>query len=204
MSEKEQVQLVKDWFKKYGTSLILGAIIALVGTYSWRFWQQHEIQRSEQASFLYEQLLSFQANHQAQQFTQVTNELMSKYPRTPYAALAGLAAANDAVAQGNLELAEQKLQWVVIYGNNKEIQQIAKIRAARVLLAQNKPQAALNLLSTISNKNYYSAVELVKGDIYVAMNNKEAAKTAYQNALNTLPASAAVKSLIEMKLTELM
>lgn len=203
MSDQEQILMVKNWVKKYVPSIVLGIAIAFVASWGWRTWQQHKLQQSEQASALYEQLLANDNSQQTQTFSQIANTLQTNFVRTPYAALSGLLQARQAVEQGNFDLASQKLQWVINNSKDQQIADIAKMRSARVLMAQTKYQEALSLLQTITNKNYSAGVEIVKGDIYVAMGNKSAAKTAYQNALNDLPTDASIRPLLQMKFDNL-
>ena len=205
-SEKEQLEQIRDWFKKYGMSIVLGVAIAFVITFGWRFWQQRQVTLGQQASQLYEQLLavqSTQAKAPNPQVAQIANELMLNYNGTPYAGLAALMLASDAVQQGQLDLAEQKLQWVVANARTKPMEQIAKIRAARVLIAQNKSQQALQLLNKISDQAYIAEIDAVKGDAYAALGKTADAQAAYQSALDAMPKDAALRPLVQMKLANL-
>ena len=203
MSDKEQAQVIKDWLKKYAPSIIIGIALAFGGSYGWRTWQQHRTETSQQASILFEQMRESFVNNQIQQFQLTANELMEDYPKTPYATLAALQLADQAVQQGNLEDALKNLQWVVAYSNKKSLQEIAKMRAARVLLAQNKPQDALKLLQTMDDSAFLPEVALIKGDSYLALGDKTAARNAYQNSLNTLPPNAVIRPLVQMKFDQL-
>ena len=200
MSEQEQLQAIRNWLKKYGPSVIIGIVIAFVASFGWRYWLQHQLQQRSQASMFYEQMLLNQSSHQNQQATQFGNELMQKYQQTPYAVLAGLTLANQAVEQGDLTLAAKNLQWVIENAHDKAIQVIAKLRQARILLAQNKPQDALKLLNTINDKNFLPEIAIVKGDAFIALGDKTSARAVYQQALNTLPPNATIKSMVKMKL----
>lgn len=203
MTEQEQIQFIKNWLKKYVPSIVLGIAIAFVASWGWRSWQHHKSQQAEQASALYEQLLANDNTQQPQMFTQLANNLQTNFSRTPYAALSGLLQARLAVDQGNLDLAHQKLVWVINNSKDQQIKDIAKMRSARVLMAQNKYQDALGLLETIQNKNYEVGIQIVKGDIYSVMGNVGEAKSAYQTALNNLPANAAIRPMVQMKLDNL-
>src|SRR5579871_4833416 len=96
MNEQEQIQIIKDWWKKYGLSVIIGVILALAISWGWRYWQQHQQQTAEQASALFEQMLVLSTNHQP--FAAAADQLIKNYPRTPYAALANLTLADQAVS----------------------------------------------------------------------------------------------------------
>lgn len=203
MTEQEQMELIKSWLKRYVPSIVLGIAIAFVASWGWRTWQYHKTQQAEQASALYEQLLANDNSQQPQTFGQIANTLQANFATTPYAALSGLLQARQAADQGDLNLANQKLQWVINNSQDQQIKDIAKMRSARVLMAQSKYQDALSLLETIQNKNYAAGVHLVKGDIYALMGNATAAKSSYQNALNSLPSDAAIRPMVQMKLDNL-
>lgn len=203
-SDQEQIQLIRDWWKKYGSSVILGLTIAIVGSFGWRYWQQHTTARAQQASALYEQMLAMQMTHQQPQFNLVANNLIKNYTSTPYATLAGLMQADNAISQQDLSIATQKLQWVSQHAKDNKLKQIATIRLARVLLAQNQPQQALQVLQKVHDKSFMSAVNIVKGDALVATGDKNAARIAYQNALDNLPENATIRPLVQMKLNDLL
>lgn len=204
MTEQEQWQQVKAWLKKYATSIILGVLIATALTYGWRTWQQRQAGQAEQASLLYEQMLVSQMNHQATQLTQLSRALMGNYRNTPYAALAGLLTANQAIQQGDLKQAQAQLQWVIKYASTNVLKNIATLRSARIFVAQNQPQDALNLLNNFSDKGFFPEMNIIKGDAYVALGQKDNAKNAYQAALSGLSDNAMIRPLINMKLNELL
>jgi predicted negative regulator of RcsB-dependent stress response len=202
LSDKEQVELVKNWFKKYGLSIISGILIALIGTYGWNYWQQRQTIQSDQASMLYEQMLSSDTSRQLDQFNATAVALIKDYSHTPYAGLAALSLANHAINQNNLPEAEKQLRWAMQNAKDKGVKEIAQLRAARVLIAENQPQSAISLLQN-TDKNFGSAAEIIRGDAYAAMQDKTRARIAYQKALSTLPEGAIIRQLVQMKLKEL-
>lgn len=202
LSEQEQVQLIRTWLKKYVPSILIGIAFAFALSFGWHRWTAHKNGHIQQASVLYEQMLSSKMSHGNQSET-LANTLTSKYSDTPYGIFAGLFQATNAINQNNFSLAEQKLQWVIDHAHNPAYKQVAKLRLARVLFAENKFLQALDVLNHVSDDSFVAEIELIKGDIFVAMKNYGAAKIAYKNVLATLPKYSSMQSLVEMKLANL-
>jgi predicted negative regulator of RcsB-dependent stress response len=70
-----------------------------------------------------------------------------------------------------------------------------------VLLAQGKHDEALKIIPSDSG-SFKSAFDEVKGDIYLAKGDKEAAKLAYSQALLALPLDSNNNALLQMKLDD--
>jgi predicted negative regulator of RcsB-dependent stress response len=108
--------------------------------------------------------------------------LMDKFSSTPYASLAALLSAKELVSQNKLPGALTQLQWIIKNSNEKRLQQIARINAARILLAQNNSVAAMNEIKTVNDKNFEPLIHWIKGDIYTKENNAEKARAEYSDA----------------------
>lgn len=185
LSEKEQIQKIKDWWKKYGTTLLVCLAIFAGGTFGWRYWQQYKVKRAEQASNLYMQMLSADLAHQTNNVQLYAQHLMADYSSTPYASFAALTLARENVNANDLKSAKGNLYWVVDHSGNKSLRQIAKIREARVLLALNQSQQALDLLNKVDDKAYGALIAETRGDIFLSLGNKTKALQQYQAALKS-------------------
>ena len=81
-SNDEQLEALKDWWRKNATAVVLGTLVALGGVGGWKFWQSHQISQAETASQLYSELSQLvmyaageERQHQADQLVQrLTNE----------------------------------------------------------------------------------------------------------------------------------
>lgn len=202
-SETEQIEQIKRLWLEYGTAIIVGVLIALIAGFSWRYWQQRHEQMLAHVSLRYEQLLTNVVNGNTAAVEAQANRLISRYPHTPYTQLAALQLARQDIYQDRLDDAEKKLNWVMEHGDSAPLRQIARIRAARVLLAENQAQQALDLLKRSDDKAYDPFVWEVRGDIMVAMNKPADARVAYQQALASLPGFGAMQPLLLMKLSDL-
>ena len=199
LSDKEQVEAIKQWWKNYGRAIAAAIVVGLLIGFGWRYWHRHKTQQAERASMIYMQLEVAVEQHQTAFASQLTAELVKDYADTPYAGLASLLEAKNAVSQNKFDIALARLRWVMQHAKMKSIQQIARLRAARILLAQQHPQAALSLLKTIDDPTYRPMIDNVKGDIYAAQGDKESAKQSYQAAQNELKASGIKDPYLAMK-----
>lgn len=203
-SDHEQWELIKAWWKANGKMIVAVVVVTVLATYCFRYWQQYREHRLEQASLLYEQLLTMQTQGgQPASSAGIATDLQNNYPKTPYASLAALFDAKNAVASNNLPLAEQKLRWVIDHSSSSALRQIARIRAARVLLANGQAQQALKLLAVVDDAGFIPAVNYVMGDIYMAQGDKTKARHAYQAALDALPQSQPIRGLVQWDVEQL-
>jgi predicted negative regulator of RcsB-dependent stress response len=201
ISDKEQIQIIKDWWKKYGNIILIAFILVFGASFGWRYWHYYKNKQGEQASILYEQMLS--TDNQAADFKLFAEHLIKDYSHTPYASLASLMLAKQDVANSNLSGAVTDLQWVVKHGNSKSFRQIARIREARVLLANKQIQAALQLLQKVDDKAFMPAIEETKGDIFLAQDDKTKALDAYKQALQMLAPNSVMQPILTMKINQI-
>ncbi len=202
-SEEEQIEALKRWWQSYGKLTVAAILIGIVVSFGWRYWQQREVRLGDMASMTYEQVLADQAQQKTQLFQDEANQLIKDYKRTPYADLAALLQAKQAVIDKKFGLAEEKLRWVMAHANSTAIKQIARLRAARVLLAEKKLADALTLLNTVDNETFRPAIDEVQGEIYLAQGKQGQARTAYQAALKGLPSQDLSRPILQMKLNQL-
>lgn len=202
-TDQQQIEQFHQWWKLHGTSTILMIVFALALGFGWRFWLQYHEGTLSQASSDYEQLLNSVVNNDSTNAITMANTLTQEYSRTPYAPLAALMLARQSVNQGNLNDAENRLVWVTHHTHNKALRQVARLRAARVLLAENQPQQALNILNEVDDKAYMPSIEEVTGDSYAALGEFALARQAYLKATQILPGYDVAQPILRMKLDEL-
>ncbi len=203
LTEEEQIEVIKKWWKKYGNHVLTAIIIILLAFTGWRWWQARHYKILTQASAAYESMLSSVASNDPTGVTAEANTIISNYPATNYASLARLMLARQAVYANAYKKAEQQLQTVVAKGDDQAIKQIARVRLARLLLAEKQPQQALTILQTVNAPSFLPLIEEVRGDIYLAMGNKTQARTEYSQAMTKLSAAGMGRKLLEMKLNDL-
>lgn len=201
-TDQEQIEMLKEFWKDYGQPIAIAVIIGLAVGFGWRYFTQHKIQQADKASMLYQAVINTDAKNDYNTAQKYAKMLIQKFNKTPYASMAALVWAHEAVEQKNLVQASTQLHWVITNSKNKRFKQIARLRAARVLIAQEHPKDALTLLSTVDDANFKGQIERVKGDAYAALNNKGESKKLYQEAAKNLTAVGLEDPLLKMEIAQ--
>lgn len=199
MTEQEQIELLKNWIKQYSMVILAGVVIAIITITGWRYWQQYQQKTFNHASRVYDEMLTVRAQNDTNSTYIQAEKLFSHYPNTVYGQMAALMLARDAVLKKNYPEAEKHFNWVLDHSKANSIRQIARLRLARVLLAEQKPSEALNALKKVNDKSFNGLINEVKGDAYLAMKNTEQARQAYKQALADLPNAELIRPLLQMK-----
>ena len=107
------------------------------------------------------------------------------------------------VARAKYPLAQEQLDYVATHSKMTAFQQIAKIRLARLLVAEKAYDKALTELSKIDDSAYLSLVNEIKGDIYAATGRYPQAIASYRKAINDVQTKGMGNLFLEMKTNEL-
>lgn len=199
LTEQEQIELLKNWVKQYSLVILAGVAMAIIVITGWRYYEQRRNNILSHASSIYDEMLTMRAqNDPAATFIQA-DKLFLHYPKTTYGQMAALMLARDAIIKKDYPLAEKHLQWVLDHCNIASLCQIARIRLARVLIADQKANDAIKILQKIDDKSFSGLTDEVKGDAYLAMNNSAKAREAYRQALSELPNAEVIRPLLQMK-----
>lgn len=187
-SDEEQLDAVKRWWKENGISLVAGAVIAAAGVFGWHAWQNYQQGQSEAASMRYQQLVNMTtgsdlAEDELVSARNMVSELNDEHGNTLYAELALLLDARIAVQQGDLEGAKASLESAADNSSRRYVQSLAWLRLARIELAEGNVDQALALLDEPITDALAAQREDVRGDAFAAQGDTEAARDAWQNAL---------------------
>ncbi|EIM1707449.1 tetratricopeptide repeat protein [Aeromonas dhakensis] len=193
-TEEQQVEVIKNWWKENGTSVIAGTVIGLVGLFGWRYYNEHQQTTQEAASQAYNEMSAQLAKGDAAGFEQAQS-FISAHKGDSYAELAALQLAAAAVKADKLDLAVEQLTQVATSGD-ESIRPIAALRLARVLNDQGKADEALAQLGKINNDAFKAQVAEVRGDILQKQGKSEEARDAYQAAAD----AGGLQSSAELKL----
>ncbi len=198
-TDQEQMEMLKRWWNEYGKLVLLVIIIGLGIGFGWRYWLAQQSQNQQKASLLYQQLLEANRSNNNEVITQISNEINHRYQKTEYANMANLFAAKAVLPQ-NPEVALKRLQSVMNNSKMPSLKQVARLRAARILAAQKKMQAGLDLLNKVDDRTYQPLIDEVKGDIYAIMGDQSKARQLYQSAQVGLSAIVGEDMLLSLEL----
>jgi predicted negative regulator of RcsB-dependent stress response len=182
LSEKEQWEAVKAWVRDNGLWIVAGVAIASAGLGGWRWYQGHLDEVGARASAKYNDIIqAFDRADVSQAFVYM-GELEREYPSSAYVDQARLAAARAYVESNQLDKAATELQAVAEQSRDSDLALIARLRLARVQIAQQKPDVALTTLSAVKPGAFASRYHEVQGDAYYAKGDKANALKEYIGA----------------------
>lgn len=183
LSELERLEAAKKWWYANYRSILLGALIAVVVVGGWRYWQYRVESRSSAAAALFKQLADAMQKHDDAAAQAAGTEVLQKYADTPYAQHAALALAQADATAGKTKDGEQMLQWVMDHGKDDGLKLLARLRQARLKLADADAQGAIDTLSGTEPGGFAPLYSETRGDAYVKLGKPEDARKAYQAAL---------------------
>lgn len=198
--EQEQLDTLKAWWKQNGNMVTWVLIIALSAYAGWTGWNYYQRNQAVQASQLYEELQKAVAAKDQAKVQRAAADMQDKFGATAYAQMSSLAAAKAAFDAGDLKSAKVQLQWTIDHGRDEEYKSIAKIRLAGILLDEKAYDESLKLLSSDFPAAFAGIVANRKGDVLVAQEKVEAAREAYQTALENTDKKNPGRQLIQLKL----
>ena len=195
-TEDEQVERLKEWWKKNGTSVVVGVAIGISAIVGVNFWRDYNRSQAEEASARYAQLLSLQGEDSKQ----LGSELISEYACTPYAALSALYLAKISYEEGDTENAETMLKWALQNAKLVSNKHAARLRLARIYLEGEKIDQAEQLVNVEQFDGFDSEYKELLGDIAMLKGDAVSARKSYEQALSTLPEGSNYSGLLVLKL----
>lgn len=204
LSEDEQAEALKSWWKENWLWVLSGIVLGLVILAGWQFYQRYKTTRAEAASTALLQYAAALTNNDGAKADSALKEIEDKYASTPYFDQAHLLQARVQVEAGNFEQAATTLRGVAEKTKDTELAKVANLRLARVLSQQGKYDEALKLLDADQAGAFVGEVHELRGDVYYAKGDAANARTEYQAALAAAAGeSASSRSLLELKLQDL-
>ncbi len=190
-TDEEQVEAIKRWFDENGTSMIVTLVVVLAVVFGYRSWESQKVETAETASAKYEALVEAvrvanpnqglsEENISTGKF--LAGQLKDDHADSTYAHFAAMHLAKLAVDAGDLENAATELQWVLDNDASEKIAVIANLRLAKIKLAMGDNEAALAQLGKVQAGAHQSSYDELKGDALYALERKDEAREAYQNA----------------------
>jgi predicted negative regulator of RcsB-dependent stress response len=204
-SEQEQIEALVKWWKENGTAVVAGFLIGLGLLIAWRGWQMYTTQQAQLASVTYDQVLYALEKGEPEKARQAVQMLLSKHSNSPYAVLAVLNLARQDLKQGDIEASHARLEWVIEQNHSvPELTHVARLRKAKLYLAQHKIAEAKKLLANVTTQpDFAAAYAELKGDIAVAEKQVEVARQAYTQALASEDLAPKYRDWLQLKLDDL-
>ncbi|MEX2131449.1 MAG: tetratricopeptide repeat protein [Pseudohongiellaceae bacterium] len=213
-AEEESIEALKTWWEENYRMLVSVIVAVTVGWGGWTFWQSSSTSASNAASDRYEEILQLAlvepgmeiTAENAERIAQLAASLRADYPRTIYARYSALFAAQQAVNLGDLETAEQELQWLLdnnsgglFQATDATLTLTANLRLGRVILARGDAERALDLVNRVNPGLLEADFAELRGDIYLFLDRRIDAYDSYLAAQQ----AGSTSQFLRMKLDEL-
>jgi predicted negative regulator of RcsB-dependent stress response len=199
LSEEEQVEALKKWWKENGKSVIGGVVLGLLIVGGWRGWQHYERGQGEAAAERYQQVLAAAEAGSRDSAYSLAARLDAEFAGSPYSYLAALQVAKLKLASDDRAGARARLEWVRLNAEDPAIRQLATLRLARVLVDAGELDDAQRTLDGAAKDAFAPELAEVRGDLARAQGQVAAARAAYEEALRGNGNSR----LLRMKLDDL-
>jgi len=206
ISDEEQLDSLKSFFKKYGSAMVTGVLIALIAFFGWEYWQKKTLAENQNETAKVQQLMDDakavggDPKASAALITSA-DKIVKDNPDSVQAIQAQIVMAKLAFDKNDYATAERELKKV----ENSKLKdagllQVVKLKLADTQLAQKKFDEALKTLSVVDEPTFKASAEELKGDIYVAKNDIDNAKKSYQAAWNAVVERKQERQILQIKL----
>lgn len=206
ISDEEQLDSLKSFFKKYGSAMVTGVLIALIAFFGWEYWQKKTLAENQNETAKVQQLMddakAVGGDPKASAaLVTSADKIVKDNPDSVQAIQAQIVMAKLAFDKNDYATAERELKKV----ENSKLKdagllQVVKLKLADTQLAQKKFDEALKTLSVVDEPAFKASAEELKGDIYVAKNDIDNAKKSYQAAWNAVVERKQERQILQIKL----
>jgi len=194
---------VKQQLRENGPAVIVAVALAVAAVFGWRWWQAHQDTRQLLAGGKYTQMVQALERNDRTQALVLLGELERDYAGSPYTDQAKLLAGRVYVDDGQLDRAAAELAGVAEGSKDRELAAVARLRLARVEIAQGKPDNALTTLggNAAAAGAFAARYHEVRGDAYYAKGDKAMALGEYRSAQAAGTGTDA--ALLQLKIADL-
>lgn len=200
LSEEEQVEALKKWWKENGRSVIAGVVLGLGAVFGWRYWVDYQSGIAQQASMRLVELNQTVASGNRDAASKQAKHMIEKFQGTPYAVFASLNLAKVMLQSGENDAAIAQLKWALENADENSVKQIVRARIARIMLSAGQLDEAEQVVASAGSDSFRGEFAELRGDIARARGDKTAARAAYKEALDNQVSNSA---LVQMKLDDL-
>jgi len=202
LTDDEQVEVLKKWWKENGTAIIVGVVIGVGAIIGFWKWTEYKESRSLAASAIYDEFVTALGDEKADATTSYES-LKKEYEGTSYAAFAALRMAVVDYGKDDSDKAIEHLRWAAAHPGHDSIEHIARLRLAKMLIAKNNLDEAEKLLKDISEPAFDAQYATLRGDLHKIRGNIEQARSSYELALASTTFSGKQREFVQMKLDDL-
>jgi predicted negative regulator of RcsB-dependent stress response len=202
LSDKEQVERLRQWWRENGWFLIGGVALGLLGLYGYNQYFAYRDRQAEAASALYAAVKQEADDDDLAGAAAQFDAMRTQFPESVYTHQAAMLLASKELVSAP-DAAAEKLRFTMEQSDDAELAMIARLRLARVLSYRGQHQEALTLLNVPEPGQFAGRIAEIRGDIHVALGETEEARTDYLQAMVAAGAELLDRGFLQMKLADL-
>jgi len=202
LSDKEQVERLRQWWRENGWFLIGGVALGGLAIVGYNQYFAYQDRQGEGAAALYALVKSEVDDGDTTEAETRFAALREEFPHHAYTHQAALLLASGEVVTAP-DAAAEKLKFTMENSEDAELAMVARLRLARVLAYRDRQQEALALLNVAEPGQFAGRIAEIKGDIHAARGETDAARTAYLEAMVAPGAELLDRGFLQMKLSDL-
>lgn len=200
ITDDEQVERLKAWWKENGLAIVLGIVIGLGGVVGVRYWFSYQEQQLSDASDIYTHFITANDKKNIDVMKTDVSSLQSNYDGTSYASLATIALSKYYYQSGNTDEAITQLLWAIENPGYDSNSHFSRVQLVRIYIEKGDYASASAQLATVTDAAFDSRYAEARGDIFAQQGNMQAAAEQYQIALTADSSRSNRKKLVQMKL----
>jgi len=215
LSDEEQLDAIKKWWRENGTSLLLLVVLVAGGWFGWNYLQSQKKQSVEDSSHVYmamvDAVVAWEKEPTREHADQVAahGETLKKLNEDGlYARFAALTLSRLYMTDGDTDNAIEELKWARAKTEDQALAALIDLRLANAEFARDNGDGALQILAQSHPEEFSGLFRELRGDIYYSLGQNEQALEAYQGALDQLedsdPAAERARAMLELKINDAM
>ncbi|MDZ7936932.1 MAG: tetratricopeptide repeat protein [Rhodoferax sp.] len=203
LEEQEQLDQIKHFWNQYG-NLITGLLVLVLGVFAaWNGYQYWEKRTAAQASVMFEEVEKAIRATDLPLAQRAVGDMQQRFPSTIYAQQSGLALANLAYQQGQMNVTKSALVWVAASPGDAGYAAVARLRLAGALIETKSFDEAQKVLTEAFPPAFTALVADRRGDLWAAQGKSTEAIAEYRKAWSGMESRAEYRRLVSVKLAAL-
>lgn len=194
LTEEEQLAKLKSWWQENGLMLLGSVVVVIAGVIGWRWYDDYRVEKIAVASDLYADFLAAEGVEK----DTIAETIAAEIPGSVYYTLSVLASAQSSVEAEDFTTAEAQLGQALDSAGDSTLEDLVRIRLAKVLQQLDRSDEALQTLAGVRSEGFRPQVAEIKGDIHLLRGERALAHEAYSAALENLK-DGVQKPLLQMK-----
>ena len=201
-NDEQQSEHFKNFYNLHKFKIFSAIAVFLVAFFAYQYLESVNQSNDEEASQLFQDVIVSKIGN-IDEIKSKVGELQNDFSNSPYAARASIYYSKLLVETGDYTAAAKELIWASGENIEPSIQSMANYLLGNLYLVEKKLDEALEVANKIITDGYIGLANDLKGDIYIALGDKDNAIKSYELALNYFGGQGEFHKVIENKLNSI-